>query len=142
MKIYISGGLTHITETATTRDMKKIYENITELCRKLSFDTYTPHIQGTDPIKNPEVTAEDVWQKDFEEVNSADIIISYVGQPSLGTGAELEMARMADKNLIIWWFEDEKVSRMAKGNPAAKIQIEASDKNSLFTELKQALSSI
>ncbi len=133
-KIYISGELTHAGE-----EIKKIYEKIAKLCSRHFNNIYVPHAGGTDPIQNPDISPMDVWQRDHRFVASADLIIAYVGQPSLGVGAELEIARIAASDIILWWFKGEKVSRMALGNPAVKYKIEAENEDDLYNKLENIL---
>lgn len=120
-------------------DMRGAYASIGKLCEELGTNPYVPHASGTDPLTNPEVPAQDIWAKDKAEVEHADIIIAYVGTPSLGTGAELEIARVSGKDIILWWLEGEPVSRMARGNPAVVKMIEAKDTDDLLSQLKQIL---
>ncbi|MFA6306343.1 MAG: deaminase [Patescibacteria group bacterium] len=130
-KIYISGALTNETNSAH----RETYQKIAAICSKICSNVYVPHLGGTDPIKNPRVSPLAVWKKDHHEVASADLIIAYVGLPSLGVGAELEIARITASDIILWWYQGEKVSRMARGNPAAVKQIEAKDENDLLKQL-------
>lgn len=132
-KVYISGALTRLDDK---KNYRKIYEGIAAVCREFSFEVYVPHIYG-DPITRPEIPPGDVWQKDHQEVSSSDVVIAYVGQPSLGVGAELEIARMACKDIILWKFSGEKVSRMALGNPSVKHIIEAKDAGELYGKLRE-----
>ncbi len=138
-KIYISGALTILSEK---RDLKKAYEEIAGLCSAFCSNIYVPHLGGTDPTSDPDVAPSTVWKKDHREVASSDLIIAYVGQPSLGVGAELEIARMAASNIILWWFKGEKVSRMARGNPNAKHLIEAKSTKDLMEQLKKVVSGL
>lgn len=133
-KIYISGALTHANE-----NIKLVYEKISKICQLVCSNIYVPHINGTDPIQHPGVTPQEVWQKNHREVASADLIIAYVGLPSLGVGAELEIARITNSDIILWWYKDEKVSRMALGNPAAVEQIQADNENDLYKKLNSLL---
>jgi hypothetical protein len=133
-KIYIAGALTH-----AGNKQKEIYEEIADLCREFCNDVYVPHLGGTDPVKNPEVTAFDVWQKNFKIVSESDLLIVYAGEPSLGVGAELEIARIAGNKIILWWFKGEKVSRMARGNPAVVKMIEAESLEDLNKKIKTAV---
>lgn len=133
-KIYIGGTLTH-----ADNDIKNVYEKLGETCKSLGYEAYVPHLEGTDPVANPEVTPYDVWVKDHKEVSSADLLISYVGQPSLGTGAELEIARITMSDILLWWFKGEKVSRMTKGNPAVVKQIEIDNLEGLIKQIKKYL---
>jgi 2'-deoxynucleoside 5'-phosphate N-hydrolase len=136
-KIYISGALTHAGEK-----QRKIYEEIGKISEAFSLIVYIPHLKGTDPLKDAEKSPFEVWKKDHYEVASSDLIIAYVGEPSLGVGGELEIARVTHTEIILWWFKGQKVSRMARGNPYAKIQIEARDEEDLFKKIKSALDNL
>jgi len=133
-KIYISGGLTN-----SSLNLRNIYTEVAKICSSVCSNVYVPHLIGTDPIKNPEVSPRAVWKKDHREVASSDLIIAYVGQPSLGVGAELEIARITASDIIIYWFKGEKISRMARGNPAIIKEIEAKNENDLSNKLKTFL---
>ncbi len=135
-KIYISGALTIID---SKKDLKNIYERIAGICSTICSDVYVPHLGGTDPVKDPLVHPGSVWVKDHREVASSDLIVAYVGTPSLGVGAELEIARITASDIILWWFKGEKVSRMAKGNPAVSYQIEAKNEKELEKKLREIL---
>jgi nucleoside 2-deoxyribosyltransferase len=135
-KVYVSGALTKLD---SGRDYREIYEAIGRVCAEFGYEPYIPH-QHCDPIRNPEIDASVVWQKDHSEIEKADLTLAYVGQPSLGVGAEIEIARILEKDLIIWYFEAEKVSRMALGNPAVRSVIIAKDETDLYGKIKAALS--
>lgn len=135
-KIYIAGALTHAGDK-----QKKIYEQLARICSTFFPDTktYVPHLNGTDPVLHPGVTPQDVWKIDYDEVTSSDILLAFVGEPSLGTGAELEISRISGKKIILWSFKGQKVSRMALGNPAVSARIEADDENDLFVKIEKVL---
>lgn len=133
-KIYVSGALTH-----SGAKQRAIYEKIAKDCKYFCENIYVPHMGGTDPAKDLDVTPYDVWVKDHREVAAADLVIAYVGAPSLGVGAELEIARVTASKIILWWFKGEKISRMALGNPAVIGQIEANDEADLYEKLKRML---
>jgi 2'-deoxynucleoside 5'-phosphate N-hydrolase len=133
-KIYISGVLTYADE-----NIRPIYEKIGKICIKNEYKVYIPHINGTDPINNPEITPFEVWEKDYLEVESCDLIIAYIGKPSLGTGAELEIARITNSKIIVWWYKDEKVSRMARGNPAIIAQLEVQSEDELYLKIDELI---
>jgi len=128
-KAYIAGVL-----TVVDRDMRHIFEKVADICKEYGINPHVPHL-STDPINHPEVTPLDVWNKNFLEVTAAKLVIAYVGQPSLGTGEELEMARAEGVNIIIWWFKGEKISRMVLGNPGVTEKIEAENEDDLLTKL-------
>ncbi|MFH1523224.1 MAG: XRE family transcriptional regulator [Patescibacteria group bacterium] len=130
-KIYIAGALTNVKE-----EDKNLYEKLASFCKSLSSEIYVPHLWRTDPIKHPKVLPEDVWKINQGRIANSDLVIAYVGKPSLGVGAELELARINNVAIIIWWFKGEKVSRMALGNPAIIKQIQVKKINELFEKLK------
>lgn len=130
-KIYVSGALTH-----AGKKQRKIYEKIGEICGQFSGTVYIPHLKGTDPAVNKIISPQDVWKKDHYQVASSELVIAYVGEPSLGVGCELEIARVTHSGIILWWFTGQKVSRMALGNPNVKIKIEAKSEKDLYRKLK------
>ena len=134
-RIYVAGALTKVEKTS----LKETYLAIAEVCSKVCSHVYVPHASGTDPVKDPNVTPETVWRVDHREVSAADMLVAYVGEPSLGVGAELEIARITASDIVLWWFEGEKVSRMALGNPAVVHTIEAKDEKNLLEQLEQFL---
>jgi nucleoside 2-deoxyribosyltransferase len=136
-RIYIAGALTH-----TSEEQKQTYEEIAKACREFCDNVYIPHLGGTDPLRNPEVTAREVWERNHKIVSKSDLIIAYVGEPSLGVGAELEIARAAGKKLILWWRRNEKASRMARGNPAAIALIEGSTIEEISGKIRDILENL
>jgi 2'-deoxynucleoside 5'-phosphate N-hydrolase len=133
-KIYISGALTH-----AGKKQRRIYEKIGKICSQFSPTVYIPHLKGTDPAVNKKVTPQDVWKQDHYQVASSDLVIAYVGEPSLGVGCELEIARVTHSDIILWWFKEQTVSRMALGNPNVKTKIEVKDENDLYKKIKKAI---
>ena len=131
MRVYISGPLT-ITRPDT--DVRSIYVRLGDFFTSRGHDAYVPHLFG-DPVAERTLTPKEVWDTDSREVEKADVILAYVGMPSLGTGAELEIARMAGKRVILWKFTGEVVSRMALGNPAVTDILEVDSVNTLEAKL-------
>jgi hypothetical protein len=133
-KIYIAGAL-----TITQENKKDIYEKIGKICEFCETEAYIPHIWGTDPIENPELSAEEVWHINQRRIAIANLMIAYVGQPSLGTGAEMEIARSNSVDILIWNYQDEKISRMATGNPGVKHHLKVKDDAELIEKLEKIL---
>jgi hypothetical protein len=136
-KIYIAGALTHVGSKP-----REIYGKIGKICREFSREVFNPHVDGMCPVKNPEVTPDEVWKNEEGHVASSDIIIAYVGAPSLGTGGEIEIARMNNRKIILWWFEGEKVSRFVLGNPGVKFKIEVKNEEDLYKQINVALENL
>lgn len=135
-RAYISGALTNL-ETATV-DIKKVYEDIGNLCESVGVSAYVPHLKS-DPIAFPNFTPKEIYEMDRAQVISADLTIAYIGLPSLGVGQELEIAREAGKDIVLWWFAGEKLSRMVRGNPSVVAMFEVKDVDELKTKLSEFL---
>lgn len=119
LRVYVSGALTGVPEPEI---LKGFYEAIAEACEKADFEPYVPHLVS-DPIQNPDMTPREVYELDKEQVTRADLVIAYVGEPSLGVGSEIEIARQNGISVILMMKEGVRVSRMARGNPAVTAEL-------------------
>ena len=108
---YVSGPLTY-----GSSDMKEFYEVIAEVIDSVfgPETAYVPH-KHTDPVKHPNVTPEEVYRKDKEKVTTSNFVVAYVGAPSLGAGAELEMACTENIPILLLHKRGEAVSRLPRG---------------------------
>ena len=66
-------------------------------------------------------------------------MVCYVGEPSLGTGIELEIAYQAGKPIILLSEVGSKVSRMARGVPSVVYHIESEGIDDAKRKLQQVL---
>ncbi|MBT6691089.1 XRE family transcriptional regulator [Candidatus Parcubacteria bacterium] len=135
MKVYISGALTGIPHV---EELKKFYEEIAALCGLLGLEPYVPHL-NSDPQAHASISPEEVYKMDSHQVKIADLVIAYIGMPSLGVGQELEISNYEDVPLIILYEGDKPVSRMAKGNPAVIKQVVFSSYEDALEQLRPAL---
>jgi len=136
--IYIAGKL---TKSSNLEKQKKFYESIAKIAKKTLFSVYVPH-KHTDPIKHANISAEKVYNIDSEIVANAKIIIAYVGEPSLGVGTELEIAKNNKTKIILLFHKDCKVSRMALGNPGVTSIIKYSSIQDALNQLEILLTKI
>ena len=134
--IYVGGEL---TLRENPEEKRRFYEKIANLCRELGFSAYLPH-EYSDPELHPKETPQQIYEEDYKRVANAKIMIAYVGRPSLGTGTELEIAKNNNTDLILVHHKDEKVSRMARGNPAVKHIIQYESEEDLLNQLREILS--
>lgn len=132
---YISGALTNV---AGLDDMRRFYEAIGQVCADNGFDPYIPH-QHTDPVLAAQISPGQVWETDYRVVSVSAVVVAFVGEPSLGVGAELEISRENRVPIILMARNSDKVSRMARGNPAVKKEIRFETENDAFTQLANAL---
>ena len=116
--VYISGALTGLTAESS---MKEFYERIAETTDKVCGigTAYVPHM-NTDPIKHPDVTPEEVYQLDRQKVYASNLVIAYMGEPSFGVGAELQMANEKGIPILLLYEKGKGVSRLPRGMESVK----------------------
>lgn len=133
MKItaYVSGALTGGDEIET---LKKFYEQVAEVCVREGIEAYVPHLIS-DPIGNPNMTPEEVYDLDRKQVTDSNLLIAYVGYPSLGVGLEIEIAREKNIPVVLLMEKERRISRMARGNPAVVAEIHFSDFSDALRQL-------
>jgi 2'-deoxynucleoside 5'-phosphate N-hydrolase len=120
---YVSGVLTGASDLD---GLKAFYEAIAQVCAQAGIDAYVPH-RVTDPVRNADLTPRQVYELDRIKVAAADLIIAYVGFPSLGVGMEIEIARQHNRPVLLLVEKDTRISRMARGNPAVIAEIRFTD---------------
>jgi hypothetical protein len=135
-KVYISGALTEVSNPDL---LKKFYEDIGAICREFGMNPYIPH-QHTDPDSHPNIIPRQVFERDYEQVLNSDLIIAYVGMPSLGVGSEI-MISAGEGNIPIILLREKgkKISRMARGNPAVIDEIAFTDYSDALSQLRRRL---
>lgn len=136
MRIFFAGPLTNLKNPENT---KAFYRKLAQVARKNGFDYFWAFLNGTDPVLNPEVSPQEVYQRDTSELAKSDIMIAYLGEPSTGTGIEIEFAR--NKGIPVWIFYEKgkKISRMLRGCPAVKKEIIFSDEADALTQFDTLL---
>ena len=136
MKVYVSGALTGVLHV---EELKKFYEDIAAVCRRLGLEPYVPHV-NSDPVAHADISPGEVYEMDSHQVKIADLVIAYVGTPSLGVGQELEISHYEGVPLIILYEGDGRpVSRMTRGNPAVIQQITFCDYSDALLHLQEFL---
>ncbi len=130
-RVYVSGALTN-------SGRREFYEKIGEVVSELGYEPYIPHLH-TDPVKNPDVSPKEVYRIDKERVQSSSLIIAYVGEPSLGVGAELEMASEKGIPIILLYEKTAKVSRLARGIPSSRTEITYISEVDALRDLKEVI---
>lgn len=133
-KVYVSGALTGVTDPA----VKAFYESIGSVCEDLGLDAYVPHL-NTDPINNPDATPTCVFETDKDKVITSDLVIAYVGTPSLGVGMELAYAEANKIPIVLLSETGNHVSRFPRGIPTIVTDIAFDDYQDGLTQLKGAL---
>ena len=111
MLAYISGALLNAADLNHSRTL---YEQFATACRAAGWEAYVPH-QHADPVRDAGLSNRDVANRDVEKVMAADALIAYVGEPSLGVGAEVAIALAARTRVLLLAERDRRVSRFLLG---------------------------
>jgi nucleoside 2-deoxyribosyltransferase len=130
-KVYVSGALTGLSNP---QDIKTFYENIANVCSRFEIEAYVPHLVS-DPIKNPTMTAREVYELDRNQVANSNLIIVYAGVPSFGVGMEVEIACEYKVPVILLMEKSAQVSRMVRGNPTVIAELRFDDFSNALEQL-------
>jgi nucleoside 2-deoxyribosyltransferase len=139
MKIFFAGPLTNLENPDK---IKAFYIKLAELAKKLGHEPFWAFLSGTDPIKNPDVSADEVYRRDIEQIAKSDLMIAYVGESSIGTGEEIEYAKTVKVQVIILYEKGDKITRMLTGNPAVKKEIVFENEDDALKQLEAYLLSL
>jgi len=110
-KVYISGPL---QAARNLQSVKELYDYVANICQELGFDPYLPH-KYTDPIDASHISDDEVYRQDCDALLTSSFVISYIGEPSHGVGAELALCVANRIPTITINDANQKVSRFLKG---------------------------
>jgi len=133
-KVYISGPLTHLKNP----DIKLLYDHIGELVESEGMTPHVPHLIK-DPIKHVDITPEEVYQTDTQMVKDADLMICYVGEPSIGVGLEIEMANRYKTLVVLINEKDQNIVHLATGSPNIIEHLTFTDLDDVIEKLRTVL---
>ena len=121
--VYMSGALSALSPDEYLYVTTKVYEKVQSICQKIRLTCYLPHKSQTNPSRG--MPHAKVWEIDYKRVVNSGAVVAYVGMPSCGVGAEIEMARTANVPVILLFEtkKQEELSRLILGNPAIKYTI-------------------
>jgi len=137
LKAYLATALTGLDEEGRSR-VFEVSDLVSSVCKELDIELYEPRT-ATDPREHPDVTAEDVYRKDHDQVLSSDLVIHIADFPSTGAGEELDFAATALMPILLVAQGKSKVSRMVRGIPALKVSLEYADLDELRVRLRYEL---
>lgn len=139
MRIFFAGPLTDLKNPETT---KAFYTKLTQVAQKNGFDYFWAFLNGTDPIKNPDVSAHDVYQRDIAQLERSDLMVAYVGEPSTGTGLEIEHAYTRGIPVYLLYEKGKRISRMLRGCPAVKKELVFTDEPDALRQFEALLKTL
>jgi nucleoside 2-deoxyribosyltransferase len=111
VQAYISGALLNAAAIDRSR---ALYERFAHACRAAGWEAYVPH-QHADPVRDAHLSNLEVAERDVDQVTVADVIVAYVGEPSLGVGAEVAIALRGGKRVFLVAEAERRVSRFLLG---------------------------
>jgi nucleoside 2-deoxyribosyltransferase len=129
MRIFFAGPLTDLKDPKRT---KTFYRRLAGVAKSNGFDYFWAFLHGTDPVLNPNVQPTQVYQADIKQLSHSDLMVAYMGEPSTGTGIEIEYANTHAIPVYILYEKGNRISRMLRGCPAVKKEI-------VFTSPEDAL---
>lgn len=132
MRIFFAGPLTDLKNPTKT---KAFYRRLSLVARENGFHYYWAFLKGNDPIQNPDVSPAEVYKVDTYQLKHSDFMIAYMGEPSIGTGIEIEFANTNHIPVYIMYEKGKRVSRMLRGCPAVKKEL-------VFTSERDALAQL
>lgn len=139
MRIFFAGPLTDLKDPEAT---KAFYIKLADVATKNGFAWFWAFLNGTDPIKNPDVTAHDVYVRDITELEHSDLMVAYVGEPTTGTGLEIEHAYIKGIPVYLLYEKSKRISRMLRGCPAIKKELVYEDESDALAQLDALLKTL
>jgi hypothetical protein len=143
---YVCGPLTELKTEEKTR-VKSFYQRIGDACGEITgLRAFVPH-EHFDPIKHAHFTPQQVDETERNQVcNKTSVLIVVAIAPSWGGGIEVEMANQNNVPVILLCEREKlqarQISRLLRGNPAAKVIIEYDTEDEAILELKKAIGSL
>ncbi len=129
MRIFFAGPLTDLKNPEKT---KSFYTKLRDVAVAEQYDYFWAFLSGTDPVQNPDVSPRKVYYVDTRQLRHSDLMVAYVGEPSTGTGLEIEYARLCNVPVVILYEKNKRISRMLRGCPSVRKEI-------VFTSEKDCL---
>lgn len=140
MRIFFAGPLTDLKNPDKT---KAFYIKLAEVAKTNGFDFFWAFQNGTDPNVERIISAKEVYTRDSKELLKSDLMVAYIGEPSLGVGVEVEIAHTHNIPVYVLYEKGRWTSRMLRGCPAVKkelVYFNESDALSQFASLLKSLS--
>lgn len=139
MRIFFAGPLTDLKHPDKT---KSFYGKLAEIAKANGFEYFWAFQNGTDPNVERIISAKEVYTRDSKELLKSDLMVAYIGEPSLGVGVEVEIAHTHNIPVYVLYEKDRWTSRMLRGCPAVKKELIFTDENDALTQFDTLLKSL
>lgn len=139
LEAYVSVALTGV-DAQRRADVDKSVTAIREVCGQPDVDIsmYFPG-DHTDPVRDADVSPEEVFRVDRARVKAADVLLVLAGVPSFGVGQELIMALESLLPIVVLVPEGVRLSRMVRGMPSRTVEIQYGDPEEMQAKLHHEL---
>ncbi len=125
---YIAGAITHLAD----EEYLNWYEAIGKALEEHGYEAFIPHRDIHVP---KHADPQEIHPRNHEAAKQADIIIAYVGRPSLGVGMTLELAFNEGIRTILLSEQDATISEMVLSLPNVIEHIRFNNKDVAIDEL-------
>jgi nucleoside 2-deoxyribosyltransferase len=106
------------------REFEQIYQAIVAALEAEGHVIPTSHLASSEVVGLEKiVTPQDVYLRDIQWINQADLIIAEVSTPSHGVGYEVAYALSIGKPVLCCYQQGQAVSKMITGNTNANIRV-------------------
>ncbi|MBI2484780.1 hypothetical protein HYW18_01365 [Candidatus Uhrbacteria bacterium] len=130
---YLSCGLTY-----APAEIRDFYSQLKIAAGEVGVEMYCPH-EHTDPLKATVHSPSEIYDVDKKRVQESDVLVAYLGSPSFGVGAEMEMAHSAGKPAVILVEKGKKIPRIMAGYPSVVYLVEFESWPEACRQLKNVL---
>jgi nucleoside 2-deoxyribosyltransferase len=126
MKAYITCPVSH------SKERLKLLPEIKVVAEEKGIDSFVFEVGG-----NPK----DIFDRDYKQLQSCDLVIADVSEPSHGVGVEIGISYCLNAKRILLFEKDKYVTKLAQGMPGTKL-IEYIDIEDMKDKLSRALDEI
>lgn len=118
LKIYFSGAI------SAGRERQPLYAEMVHFLETLGTEVLSAHVAKADVlVHEAKLTAEEIFNRDLQFIESCDGMIAEVSQPSLGVGYEIATALHLWRPTLCLCEQDIFLTRMLTGNSHPRLQI-------------------
>lgn len=136
-KVYVAGPL---TDPAGFQEKSKLYDLVVQVCKQNSFLPRAPHIEKRKrDITKQVVYPAMIFKWDYDCLRQVDLVVAYVGIPSIGVGMELGLAVEWSIPVITFCENNIEVSPMVLGHPTLIRHIQFMTEKELMEKLNTTL---
>jgi len=118
LKIYFAGAI------SAGRERQPLYAEMVHFLETLGAEVLSAHVAKADVLEHEsKLTAEEIFNRDMQFIESCDGMIAEVSRPSLGVGYEIATALSLWRPTLCLCEQEIFLTRMLTGNSHPRLQI-------------------